>query len=128
MSALTVTPLYALALVALLLVLSARVILRRRDRRIALGDGDDAELRARVRAQANFAEYVPFALLLMAMAEANGASAPRLHLLGGSLLVGRLLHAWGVGRAKQDLRARTLGMILTFAVLIGAALSAAGLR
>lgn len=128
MSALTVTPLYALALVALLLVLSARVILRRRDRRIALGDGDDAELRGRVRAQANFAEYVPFALLLMAMAEANGASAPRLHLLGASLLVGRLLHAWGVGRAKQDLRARTLGMVLTFAVLIGAALSAAGLR
>ena len=128
MSALTVTPLYALALVALLLVLSARVILRRRDRRIALGDGDDAELRGRVRAQANFAEYVPFALLLMAMAEANGASAPRLHLLGASFVAGRLLHAWGVGRAKQDLRARTLGMVLTFAVLIGAALSAAGLR
>lgn len=53
---LPITSLYSGALGVGFLALTARVIVRRRGRRIAFGDGGDAELTRRVRAHANFAE------------------------------------------------------------------------
>ena len=53
---LPVTSLYAGALGLAYLALTARVIVRRRARRVAFGDGGDAELARRVRTHANFAE------------------------------------------------------------------------
>lgn len=69
-------------------------------------DGGDPVLTKRMRAHGNFIEYVPIALILMALAEANGAPAALLYGLGGLLILGRFLHAitvlgnpWGPGRA-----------------------------
>jgi uncharacterized membrane protein YecN with MAPEG domain len=59
-----VTALYAAPLALLFLVLSVRVIQRRRSGQVALGDGGDHLLLRCMRVQANFAEYVPIALIL----------------------------------------------------------------
>ena len=115
------TAFYAGLLALVFIALSRRVIAYRRGKRIAIGaEGDDGLLR-RVRAQANFAEYVPLALVLMGFAEIQGLAAAMVHGLGVALLAGRLVHAFGLSRTPEDFRLRE-GMVLTFAVLaIGAA-------
>ncbi|MGZ9080482.1 MAG: MAPEG family protein, partial [Burkholderiales bacterium] len=58
-----VTPLYAALLGLWLLVLSLRVVQQRRAARVSLGDGGNTALQRAIRAQGNFVEYVPLALL-----------------------------------------------------------------
>ena len=81
----TATPLYAALLALLFVRLSLGVIRLRRSEKISLGDGGDGGDRKLMRAQrvhANFAEYVPFALILMALAEAQDASIWLVHGMG----------------------------------------------
>ncbi|WP_119167070.1 MAPEG family protein [Algihabitans albus] len=121
---LTVTPFYASLLGLQLIFLSLRVIRLRRRSRVPLGDGGDETLLRCLRVQGNFAEYVPFCLLLIALAELQGLPVWPLHGLGLALLAGRLIHASGVSRDPEPYRLRVIGMFLTFAVLgFGAALN-----
>lgn len=113
-----VTGLYAAPLALMLVWLSLGVIKARVAARVALGDGDDLLLRRAIRAQGNFVEYVPMALVLMALAEAGNVPAAVVHALGMALVCGRAVHAVGIRRAKEDLRLRQVGMVLTFAVLV----------
>ena len=118
----SIVPLYAALLAALYLVLSVAVIRQRRRRRIALGSGGLPEVERAIRAHGNFAEYVPFALLLLAFAELRGNPGWLLHLLCLMLLAGRLAHGWGLSQVQEDYRWRSVGMALTFTVLAAAAL------
>lgn len=120
---LRVVPYYAALLAPLFVVLSFRVIRERRSAKQAVGAGGLPELERRMRVHANFAEYVPFALLLLGMAELRGVWAPVLHVLCTLLVAGRCSHAWGVSRTPEVFRFRVAGMMATFAVLIGAALA-----
>ena len=63
--AMVVTPLYAALLALWFVVLSLHVIRCRREARVSLGDGGNGRLQRAIRAQANFAEYVPLALVLL---------------------------------------------------------------
>jgi len=118
----TITAFYASLLAVLFLVLSVRVIGWRREKRVELGHGQEPELLRRMRVHANFAEYVPFTLLLMALAESMAPPRPLLHIAGIILIAGRLIHAYGLSQTPQILRYRVLGMSLTFAALGIAAL------
>ena len=64
-----ITAVYAALLTLLFVFLSGRVIAWRRAQRIEIGDGADKELLRRMRVHANFVEYTPFFLVLMALAE-----------------------------------------------------------
>jgi uncharacterized protein len=119
-----IVPAYAGVLTLLFVVLSVRVIRQRRSRRVAIGHGGHGDLERMMRVQANFAEYVPLALLLLAFAELQGRPVWLVHTLSVVLVVGRLLHGYGVSQVKENFRLRVVGMTLTFAVLIAAALSA----
>jgi uncharacterized membrane protein YecN with MAPEG domain len=107
---LPITAIYAVPLALLFLVLSVRIILIRRHRRIAFGSGGDADLERRVRIHANFAEYTPFALLLLTLAESAGSPPLWLHLAGSSLVIGRFAHAIGLSRPSTDDLGRIVGM------------------
>jgi hypothetical protein len=120
---LVIVPYYAAALALLFMLLAVNTIRGRRAHRIALGVSGNSDLERRVRVHGNFAEYAPFALLLLAMAEVRGTPPLVLHALCLSLLLGRLAHAWGVSRPDEDLRFRTAGMAGTFAAIGGAALT-----
>ena len=113
-----ITALYACLLVPLYVLLAARIILMRFSARVSVGDGGDKDLLRRMRVHANFAEYVPFALLLMGLAESLALDARLLHGVGIVLALGRYAHAYGMSRRKDILPLRTGGMIATLCVLI----------
>ncbi|MDF0599725.1 MAPEG family protein [Psychromarinibacter sp. C21-152] len=113
-----VTPIYAGLLALLLVVLSARVIQGRYRYRVSVGDGGNADLAQRMRAQANCAEYAPIGLILLLAGEAQGMPYWMVHLFGVLLVLGRLLHAYGFGRRAQVMALRTAGMLLTLAMLV----------
>lgn len=124
---LTVTPLYAGLLAFLFIALSARVVKQRHTSAVSVGDGDDKELIKRMRAQANCAEYAPFGLLLLAMAELQGMSFWLTHLFGAMLFLGRVVHAYGFGSTPQIIQARKGGMYLTVGMILLVALANIGM-
>lgn len=119
----TVTPVYATLLGLLFIALSLRTIRLRRRHQVAVGDGNNSELRRAMRVHANFAEYVPLALLLVYFVEHDGATMLLVHALGCALLAGRLLHAWGVSQPRENFCYRVTGMVLTFGVILVAGLT-----
>jgi uncharacterized membrane protein YecN with MAPEG domain len=123
---LPVTALYAGLLGLYFIWLATRVIKARRLYRVALGTDHRVVQRA-ARAHGNFAEYVPFALLLLALCEVNGLPDWALHALGVALVVGRVVHATGIAREPEDFKWRVFGMSLTFAVMGCAAAALLGL-
>ena len=112
-----VTPLYAGLLVLWFVLLSVRVVNLRR-RGIVFGDNGDIGVIRIVRAQGNFAEYVPLALLLMGFLEVSRYSIYLLHALGVTLLVARLLHGFALSFGWQIRIGRVAGAALTFGVLL----------
>ena len=104
------------------LFLSVRVIGSRRERRVEFGHGGDFELLRRMRVHANFAEYVPFALLLMALAESMEPPNVLLHAAGIVLVAGRIIHAYGVSQSPPIMRFRVYGLMMTIAAIAIAAL------
>src|SRR6185436_13685441 len=111
-----VTPLYAGILTLWFVVLSIRVVNLRR-RGISFGDNGDVNVTRVVRAQANFAEYVPLALLMMGFLEASRASIYLLHALGIVLVLSRLLHGVALSFGLITRFGRVSGATLTFVVL-----------
>ena len=121
------TSLYAGLLSLMFLWLSYRITVIRRSGGTSLGYGDDDRLLRAVRVHGNFAEYVPFALVLLGLAELSGAHWAGVHALGLSLLAGRLLHAYGLSVKAGVSFGRFWGTALTFAVLLFGGLYVAGL-
>jgi uncharacterized membrane protein YecN with MAPEG domain len=101
----------------LLIVLSLRVSFVRRDARIALGDGENEALRRRIRAQGNFIEFVPIALLLLVLAEHTGMGTLFIHLFGLVLLAARIAHAYGISQVKEPIIFRMVGTVATLGVI-----------
>jgi uncharacterized membrane protein YecN with MAPEG domain len=115
---------WTLPLALIFLWLSLRVIRYRRGERIPLGSGGNAALERAIRAHANFAEFVPFAVLLLILAEWGGAWPWLLHALGALLVAARLSHGIGIVQEPEDFRLRVFGMMGTFGVMGIAALAA----
>ncbi len=122
MEQLLVTPLYAAIIALLFVALSVRTLRLRRRFAVAIGAGAEPLLERAARAHANFAEYVPISLLLIAFTELAYGSAAWIHALGATLLAGRLTHAYGISQVKEDFRFRVAGMALTFTVIITSSL------
>lgn len=112
-----ITPFYAGLLALWFVVLSLRVILRRAETKVRLEDAGDVELTKRIRGQANFAEYVPLALLLIGYLELSHYPAWLLHALGLSLFVGRVLHGITMSFDDHLLKRRWPGIVLTLNAL-----------
>ncbi len=108
-----VTSLYSSLLAYIFIILTIKVIRMRRAHKVAFGDGDILELKKAIRAQANFTETVPLALILLALAETSGSSIITLQLAGFTLLLGRMLHGYGIAYMRKNLILRIAGMSLT---------------
>lgn len=117
-----ITPLYAALFGLMFVALTLRVIALRRTYQRSLGDGDQPLLRRAIRVHGNFAEYVPFALLLLYFVELQQRPAVWLHVLGGSLVLARVLHAYGVSQVRERLPFRIAGLTLTMLVMTACAL------
>ena len=113
-----ITSIIASVLTIIFVRLSFAVIRLRRKNKIGLGSGGHEELERAIRAQGNFAEYVPFGLMLIACLEINGAPWWLVAVPGMTLIAGRLIHARGINMPPPDFSQRVLGMKFTFNTLI----------
>ncbi|OZB12646.1 MAG: glutathione metabolism protein [Marinobacter sp. 34-60-7] len=119
-----VTAVFAAVIGLLLLVLSAHVVKYRLKFRKDLGVTDDRDFEVAVRAHANLVEYAPLGLIMLAIAELNGVSSQLIYWTGMALVLGRILHAFGMinGRGGPH-KARMIGIVLTwFSILVAALL------
>jgi uncharacterized protein len=98
---------------------------RRRDK-ISHGDGGNALLQRRMRAQLNFVEFTPFVLILCLLVEASFGAQIWLAALAGIYIIGRIMHGVGMD-AEVGGMPRVAGIFITLLVsvaLAGAALFA----
>lgn len=117
-----VTLLYGGLLALWYVVLSVRVTSLRGRYKVSLGDGGHTQLQRAIRGHANFSEYVPLTLLLMAILEFSRFPPYALHVLGVTLLAARLLHGYALSFTGHFRFGRVAGAGLTFLVLIVAGL------
>lgn len=101
-----------------LLVLSMLVVRQRRKHKVLLGDGGAPELLRASRVFGNATEYVPAALIGIAVLAAVGASPLIIHGLGAGLFVGRIAHAVGLTRNEGVSPGRAIGALFTWVVLL----------
>lgn len=111
-----VTALYGAMSALLNVALAANVSRVRAARKVFLGDGGDELVTRAVRAHANNAEYVPLAIVLLLILELSGGPSLMLHVLGGVLVTGRVIHAAGMLSAGLA-KGRVLGILLTWATI-----------
>ena len=114
-----ITGLYAALSAAIILLLSARVVLLRRVLKVGIGDGGDKALAKAIRAQANAIEYIPICVLLLFLVETNGLATMTAHAYGATLILGRVLHALGLSRSAGVSFGRYWGTLLTWLVMLG---------
>ena len=113
-----ITSIIAAVLTIIFIKLSFAVIALRRENKVGLGSGGHEDLERAIRAQGNFAEYVPFGIILIACLELNGAPWWLVILPGITLIIGRLIHAKGINTPPPDFSLRVTGMKFTFGTLI----------
>ena len=115
-----ITSIYASLLALLIVRFSISVIKLRRKNRVSVGDGGNEELQLAIRTHSNALEYIPITLLLLLTLELNGAPKILIHLLGATLIIGRIFHAMGL--PAKNLKRRVLGMQITIYLLIALAI------
>ena len=115
---LLITSIIVAILTIIFIKLSFAVIGLRRKNKVGLGSGGHEVLETAIRTQANFAEYIPLGVILIACLELNGAPWWLVAIPGVSLIIGRLIHAKGMNTPPPDFSKRVLGMKFTFFTLI----------
>jgi uncharacterized protein len=89
--------------------LTINVILNRVRTKVDTGDGGIAALAQAVRAQGNFVEQAPLALIVIGFAEAAGARATVVWALAGLLVASRLASAYALNRSLGQSPLRQFG-------------------
>jgi uncharacterized protein len=116
-----ITAMYAALIALWAVILSNYVSINRGRLGIQHGDGGNPHMAAIIRRHGNLTENVPLPLLLMLLAEAGGLSAMWLHIIGGILLVSRIIHPFGISVANPGSKIRIAGAVGThIATVMGA--------
>jgi hypothetical protein len=114
-----ITGLFAALLVLLYVKLALKVIKLRGALKVSLGDGGHSPLEQAIRAHANFAEYAPIGLFMLALIELNQAPMWFVGVLGCVLVMGRVIHAWAFSTIPENhIKFRVLGMKITLGFLL----------
>jgi uncharacterized membrane protein YecN with MAPEG domain len=119
MTAAQATALWSGLMVVLLVVLGIRVALARRSGKVLLGDGGNEQVLLTSRVFGNAAEYTPIAIGALTVLSLLGMPAYVLHILGGLLFLGRLIHALTLSTKTVTL-GRMVSMTLTWLPLLAA--------
>ena len=109
-----ITALYAGILALLVIALGINVTAHRVKLRVPLGDGGNPQMLRMIRLHGNAIEYIPLALVLMAVYEINGGWHTALHAIGIALVAGRLLQTWGMWGTEMPGFGRGAGQTLTW--------------
>ena len=120
------TATYAAILGLILAALSLWVIAGRLGSGVLHGDGGQDTMGRRIRAHANFIEYVPMILILVALLEMMRTNGYLISTLLIILVIARLMHPFGMlapVNSMQQYVFRGLPAVATMAVLIVAAVT-----
>lgn len=118
-----VTSLYAAVLAIIYIALTIYVVSLRVKYRVGIKSGGHKPLEVAIRIHGNFAEYIPIGLFLMALLEAAKANTNWLHIMGQALVLGRVLHFWGLNfKGAGESIQRFTGSLLTFVSILAAAI------
>jgi len=85
---------------------------------VSVGDGGNEKVIRRMRAQANFTEYTPFVLILIALIEAATGTTTWLWVVMAAYMLARIGHAFGMDGLRS---ARATGIVVTMLVMVGLA-------
>lgn len=124
-----ITALYAglLGLMAVVLsILVGRYRTPTADRRVSIGDGGRQEVLVAMRRHANFVEYVPLMLILIALLELNKVDGTVIHVMGATLVGLRASHAWGMQPDDAQGIFRFIGAVGTMLLLVVSSIWAIG--
>ena len=110
-----ITAVFTGILAVMLAVISVRVTRLRQRKKISLMDGGDPEMTAAIRAQGNFTEYVPMALLVMGLLESAGTKHWIIYVFGTLLVAARVAHAYAL--YTRFFPARVFGTSVTWALI-----------
>ncbi len=84
----------------------------------AFGPHPDVKLTATMRAHGNLMEYAALGLVLIGLAEANGAQAVWLWSVGLAFAAGRWLHTFAMLTNPYPPALRGIAMVTTYAVIV----------
>ena len=115
----TITLLYAALLGIVGFILQCLVGPLRGRHNVSLDHGGHKDLNEAIRRHGNWAENVPYILLMMALIEINGASKGWLHALGLLLLASRMIHPMGMDANRMAHPLRIVGMAGTVFSTVG---------
>ena len=118
MTMLPVTLCAAAAAAIINIWLSLRIGGVRRAEKISIGDGGHELLGRRMRAQLNFAENVPLALVLLAAVELSGKGSRWLAIVAAVFMLGRVAHGIGMDGKGFEV-GRGIGTTTTILALLG---------
>lgn len=117
-----ITGIYAALAAIIVLVLALRVSAIRYGKHVDLGDGGHPDVLRRIRAHANAIENLPLALLLLLLLELNQTQRLWLHVFGCMLVLGRVLHAFGISLRAGPSPGRFAGSLLTWLAMFSMAI------
>jgi uncharacterized membrane protein YecN with MAPEG domain len=118
---LAITALYAGILALIVVALAINVTVHRAKLKVPLGDGGNPAMLRMMRLHANAVEYLPLALVLMAIYEITGGSHTLLHVAGIVLIVGRILQTWNMWSTPMAGFGRLTGQSSTWLTIVALA-------
>jgi len=114
-----ITLLYTPLLTILAIFLALRNGLIRGKTKTMLGEGDSPELLQSIRAHGNLMEHAPIALILLLLLEMQGVADWKLHLIGSSFFLCRILHAYGITISRESTPYRVVGALGSWVLMLG---------
>ena len=114
-----ITLLYTSLITVFVIFLAFRNGLIRGKTKTMLGDGGSSELLQSIRAHGNLMEHAPIALMLLLLLEMQGVIAWKLHLIGSSFFLCRILHAYGIIISRESTPYRLVGALGSWMLMMG---------
>ena len=114
-----ITLLYTSLITVFAIFLAFRNGLIRGKTKTMLGDGGSSELLQSIRAHGNLMEHAPIALMLLLLLEMQGVVAWKLHLIGSSFFLFRILHAYGIIISRESTPYRFVGALGSWVLMMG---------
>jgi len=108
------TAAYASILALIVVALAINVTVHRAKLKVPLGDGGNPDMLRMIRLHGNAIEYLPLAIVLMAIYEINGGWHWALNAIGIVLIVARLLQSWNMWNTAIAGFGRISGQSLTW--------------
>lgn len=114
-----ITLLYTSLITILAIFLAYRVGTTRLKTNILLGEGDSSELLQSIRSHGNLMENAPIALILLLLLEMQSVADWKLHLIGSSFFLFRILHAYGITISRESTPYRLVGALGSWVLMLG---------